>query len=134
EFLPLTPLRLPRNEGMVDEKNPRPPATHAFIQINHERPRAVATMPAKPGVFRRARLEEIRVCLELLAHLVTLRLNSFRVCQSNADCLRDLLIDAECNGAAQQRQIAGLAGAKQFIVAFDGYGGRAQVMIDERDE
>src|SRR5688572_2364962 len=88
-------------KGMADLGEARAAAFHAFVEIHHEAPGAVAARAAVAQVFAGTGLEPVPVRLELLADVVALRLDTFGIFRANAQCLADLLIDAHCHRTAQ---------------------------------
>ena len=129
-----TPGRLGANAWSICAKL-RAAAVHAFVQIDHERPGAIAARTARRSGTRRAGGEVIRVRLELLAHLVALRLDALGVFRADADRLAIFSSLLHRDRTPQLAQVGRLAGAKCLVVwSGKDQRRRAQVVVDERDE
>src|SRR5688572_13387693 len=123
-----------RREGVIELGESRAAAFHALVEIDHEGPGAVAACAGEAQEFLAAGFEIIPVRLELLADVVTLRLDALRVFGADAQGLAYLFVDADGHRALQVRKVRGLAGAVITVAVVEGDVRGPEVMGDEGGE
>src|SRR5262245_35605151 len=107
---------------------------HAVVQIDHERPGAIASNAGDAVVLVRAGREVVMVTPELLAHIVALGRDAFGIRHADSQGLADLLVDRERGRRFQMAEFGGRAGSHGSVaIAIPELRG-TQVMTDERSE